>query len=114
MITAEEMAKQFDELSEAAGNDGELDRGDVWREAAAKLRKFIQSRAAGGQGVDELLRSENPDRKDFTVDEALRIADQNDAAYKHVPSVSRTLASEVRRLATPQPPKDAGAVPEDS
>lgn len=58
----------------------------------------------GGQpkGVEVLLRSENPDRKDFSVAEALRLADQNDAAYRYVPSVSRTLAAEVRRLASAQ------------
>ena len=38
------------------------------------------------------------ERPEFTVDEALRIADQNAEAYDKVASVSRTLASEVRRL----------------
>jgi len=37
-------------------------------------------------------------RPEFTVDEALRIADQNAASYEDVASVSRTLAAEVRRL----------------
>jgi len=54
------------------------------------------------EGAEALLRSENPDRKDFSVAEALRLADQNDAAYRYVPSVSRTLAAEVRRLASAQ------------
>lgn len=49
-------------------------------------------------GVEALLASGNPGRKDFTVDEALAIADRHDSAHKHVPSVSRTLAAEVRRL----------------
>ena len=40
-----------------------------------------------------------PERPEFTVDEALRIADQNADAYDKVASVSRTLAAEVRRLA---------------
>lgn len=38
------------------------------------------------------------DRPEFTVDEALRIADQNADSYEKVASVSRTLAAEVRRL----------------
>lgn len=37
-------------------------------------------------------------RPEFTVDEALRIADQNADTYDKVASVSRTLAAEVRRL----------------
>lgn len=106
MIAAEELAKEI--VSAARKSGVAICAPKVFAEA---LIPFIQSRAAAVQGADELLRSENPDRKDFTVDEALRIADQNDAAYKHVPSVSRTLAAEVRRLATPQPPKDAGAIP---
>lgn len=38
------------------------------------------------------------ERPEFTVDEALRIADQNADSYEKVASVSRTLAAEVRRL----------------
>lgn len=40
-----------------------------------------------------------PERPEFSVDEALRIADQNADTYDKVASVSRTLAAEVRRLA---------------
>ncbi|WP_036166802.1 hypothetical protein [Noviluteimonas dokdonensis] len=35
---------------------------------------------------------------EFTVEEALRLADANADAYTGIPSVSRTLAAEVRRL----------------
>lgn len=45
-------------------------------------------------------------RPEFTVDEALRIADQNADAYDKVASVSRTLAAEVRRLAALSRPQD--------
>jgi hypothetical protein len=50
------------------------------------------------KAVDDLLKSPNPKLVDFTVEEALALADQNDTANRHVPSVSRTLAAEVRRL----------------
>ena len=50
--------------------------------------------------VDDLLKSSNPKLVDFTVEEALALADQNDTANRHVPSVSRTLAAEIRRLQT--------------
>lgn len=53
-----------------------------------------------------------PARPEFTVDEALRIADQNADTYDKVASVSRTLAAEVRRLQAAQPlPSDWVAVP---
>lgn len=42
--------------------------------------------------------SPNTKTRDFTVNEALRIADGNSDAYKDIPSVSRVLAKEVRRL----------------
>ena len=58
----------------------------------------VESLGRDAEGVEALLASENPERKDFTVDEALKIADRHDSAHKHVPSVSRTLAAEVRRL----------------
>lgn len=35
---------------------------------------------------------------EFTVEEALAVADTNNDAYRHVASVTRTLAAEVRRL----------------
>ena len=110
MITAEEMAKQFDELSEAAGNDGELDRGDVWREAAAKLRKFIQSRAAGVQGAD-LTQEAVAEAMKRWPDAQPAIIFMAGAVGALAPITANDIAWANTQTATPQPPKPAGAVP---
>ena len=48
--------------------------------------------------IEALLRSENPVREELTVEEAIKIALTNDNAYKHVPSVSRTLLKRLIEL----------------
>jgi len=82
----------------------------TWRQWAEEAQEYAQRlqgeldalkaepAPSAPAGVEALLRSTNSGRKDFTAEEALMIADRNDAAHRHVPSVSRTLASEVRRL----------------
>lgn len=72
-------------------------------EFVAKINPKLYS-----DSVEQLLRTENPVRKEFTVEEALRIADVNASASKQVASVSRTLAAEVRRLRSELQRKDEG------
>ena len=108
-ITANDIAWANTEIATPRPLSETMYRGPAHPEAhmeRLKDRRFIAepkdagaaNPAADAQGVEALLRSENPDRKDFTVDEALSIADKHEAAHRHVPSVSRTLAAEDRRL----------------
>lgn len=90
MITAEELAKEI-------GQNPLFDEASC-KSLAARLPPFIQSRAAGVQGAVDYQTN-----MDYEL--------QRDAGATHEQALAVAISAAAERLATPQPPKDAGAVP---
>lgn len=72
----------------------------TWTFNEQELLEFIDAIHPGllKDRVEKLLRSENPKREDFTLDEAIRIGRANDTTRRQVPSVSRTLINHIFEL----------------
>ncbi len=104
MITAEELAKEI-----RLWDVGRFFGDTLLMNLSTALLPFIRSRAAGVQGVESdaaLIKELAESAKALGHWSTLRSTDQATIDYW-----TDRVADLSRRLATPQPPKDAGAVP---